>query len=257
MPGLIKKAERPSLFWLVTEPCRAVAEISFSYSYKRFFKEKPNGDGHPVMVLPGFMGTDRSTSTLRKYLDDMGYDVYDWGLGRNIGNVHALPVLLERLAAIHEDAGEPVSLVGWSLGGVYARQLAKAKPHIVRQVITMGSPFKNLTRPNNVEWIYTMISGGKKATDTHQEILSNLPLPAPVPTTAIYSKEDGIVHWETCMEDEDDTHQNIQVRGSHFGLVANTAVLAIIADRLRYDKSNWLPFKPKGALDGLLFYPSL
>jgi pimeloyl-ACP methyl ester carboxylesterase len=239
----------------MTEPSRAITELGISYSYNRIFKNKLRGDGHPIMVIPGFMSTKKSTAVLRNYLSDMGYDVYDWGLGRNIGKVEHILYLLESIDEIYKKTGMPITLIGWSLGGIYARQLAKERPDLVRQVITLGSPFKNVTRPNNVEWVYSLISGGKKAKDTHDALLRNFPLPAPVPTTAIYSKEDGIVHWNTCMEDEDEIHQNVQVRGSHCGLGVNPSVLNIIADRLQYEKNNWQYFKPKGIVDSLLFYP--
>lgn len=257
MLSIMKKNKRPSLFWLVTEPSRAITEFGLAYSYSSLVKTKEQGDGHPVMIIPGFMGSERSTGMLRSFLKDRGYVVYDWGLGRNVGKVEDLIVLLERVEAIHKKTGQTVSLIGWSLGGVYARQIAKQKPHLIRQVITLGSPFRNLTKPNNIEWFYSLITLGKKAKDTHEVLLNDFPRPAPVPTTAIYSKEDGIVHWDTCMEDEDELHQNIQVRGSHCGLGANPSVFSIIADRLRYHKGNWRHFRPKGVVDSLLFYPSL
>jgi pimeloyl-ACP methyl ester carboxylesterase len=254
---MLSFSQRPSFFWLMTEPGRAITELGISYSYNHFFKNTQQGDGHPVMVIPGFMSTKHSTKVLRNYMGELGYDVYDWGMGRNTGKVEHIFYLLESIDEIYKKTGKQITVIGWSLGGIYARQLAKEKPELVRQVITMGSPFKNLTRPNNVEWIYSLISGGKKAKDTNHALLSNFPLPAPVPTTAIYSKEDGIVHWDTCMEDEDEIHQNIQVRGSHCGLGVNPSVLSVIADRLQYDKNNWRYFKPKGLVDSLLFYPSL
>ena len=102
-----------------------------------------------------------------------------------------------------------------------------------------------------------MISGGKKVRDLDNQLLANLPLPAPVPTTAIYSKQDGIVPWQMCMEaQETPTHQNIEVRSSHIGLAVNPSVLTVISDRLKYDKENWEPFKPKGYVRKRLFFPS-
>lgn len=257
MLNIIKNTERPSFLWFITEPSRAITELGFSYSYKRIFKTESTGDGHPVMVLPGFMSTQKSTTILRNFISESGYDTYDWGLGRNVGKLEYMELLLERLEAISQKTGQQVSLVGWSLGGVFARQLAKERPDLIRQVITLGSPFKDIIKPNNIEWVYSLISGGRKAKDINHALLKNLPLPAPVPTTAIYSKEDGIVHWQTCMEDEDEMHQNIQVRGSHCGLGVNPSVLSIIADRLQRDRQNWTFFKPKGIVDSLLFYPSL
>jgi alpha/beta superfamily hydrolase len=250
--------KRPSFFWLATEPSRALTELGMSYSYNAIFKAEKKGDGHPVMILPGFMSTKVSTSVLRNHLTKLGYQVHDWGMGRNLGKVEYMPIVIEMLEVIYQKTGHPISLIGWSLGGIFARQLAKERPDLIRQVITLGSPFADVTHPNNVEWIYSMISGGKTAKDLNKDLLENLPLPAPVPTTAIYSKEDGVVPWRACLElQEDALHQNIQVRGSHIGMGVNPTVLAIITDRLTYHRNNWQHFKPKGLVDNLLFYPSL
>lgn len=249
--------KRPSVFWLVTELGRAATELGVTYSYQKLQKSKPNGDGHPVLILPGFMATEKSTVLLRKHVQDLGYTAYDWGMGRNRGNIEYLPFLSSTVRELHKKHGQKVSIIGWSLGGVFARQIAKDNAHIVRQVITLGSPFLDIGRPNNIAWLHTLITGGKTVKDVDRDLIDNLPLPAPVPTTAIYTKEDGIVPWEACMEmQEDDWHQNIQVRGSHCGLGVNTSVLGIIADRLQYHAHNWQHFKPKGKIEELLFYPS-
>jgi pimeloyl-ACP methyl ester carboxylesterase len=251
-------SKRPSLLWLMTEPGRALAELGMAYSLKKFYKSDTVGDGHPVMILPGFMSTHTSTKILREYIGELGYNVFDWGLGRNYGKVEYMELLIESLDELFLKNKQQISLVGWSLGGVFARQLAKERPELVRQVITLGSPFRGITEPNNVEWIFTAISGGKKAENTNHALLANLPIPAQVPTTAIYSKEDGIVSWEMCMElEEDDIHQNIQVRGSHIGLGVNPSVLSVVADRLQYTRDNWRYFKPRNTVENLFLYPSL
>lgn len=249
--------ERPSLFWLLTETGRAVTELGFSIPYRKFFVPKNQGDGHPVLVLPGFMSTDTSTRPLRNFIDDLGYTAYGWDLGRNTAKIEFLHLLVDKLEAIYEEHQEPVSLIGWSLGGVFARQIAKEKPALIRQVVTLGSPFKGVHEPNNVAWIYDIISNGKRVKDNDPVLFENIPLPAPVPTTAVYTKEDGIVPWHLCLEDEDEIHQNIQVRGSHFGLGVNLTVLEIIADRLLYNSENWSFFRPNHFVKDLLFYPSL
>jgi Palmitoyl protein thioesterase len=256
---MVQSVGRPSVLWLLSEPSRALLEIGASYPFSSLFtKTNKSGDGHPVLVIPGFMGSDTSTVILRKFIKNLGYDVYDWGLGRNVGKIEYIELLLERLDEIHQKTGKQISLVGWSLGGVFARQLAKERPDIIRQVITLGSPFAGLTEPNNASWAYTLITGGQKVKEINEIFLQNLPLPAPVPTTAIYSKEDGIVQWKTCMEKtEDKLHQNIQVHGSHIGLGANPSVLSIIADRLKFGKNNWSKFEPTGLLKNKILYPSL
>lgn len=250
--------ERPSLFWLLTEGGRAITELGLSIPYRKFFADRKKGDGHPILVLPGFMATDTSTKPIRRYLDSLGYEAYTWDLGRNTAKIKFIELLIDRLVEVSEYHEEPVSLIGWSLGGVFARQLAKAKPEMVRQVITLGSPFQGIHQPNNVAWVYNLISGGKRIKDIDPVLFENIPLPAPVPTTAIYTKEDGIVPWELCVEKEETAiHQNIQVRGSHLGLGVNHAVLDIIADRLQYSADNWEHFSPKSIVKDILFYPSL
>lgn len=252
MTNHARNTKRPSLFWLVTEPGRALTEWGLNISLQKIAPARANGDGHPVMVLPGFMTSHTSTKPLRDYIAQLGYEVFDWGLGRNLGKVEYMELLLESLDEIYQLRQREISLVGWSLGGVFARQLAKERPDIIRQVITLGSPFAGLTEPNNVEWIYTLISGGRKAGNTNHYLLENLPLPAPLPTTAVFSREDGVVAWQTCMEQAPGPlHQNIQVRGSHLGLGVNPGVWAVIADRLQYDKHNWKPFEAKGILQQL------
>ncbi len=248
---------RPSLFWLLTEGGRAFTELGFFIPYRRFLAAKNYGDQHPVMVLPGFMASDVSTAPLRKFLTESGYQAYGWDLGRNTAKVEFLDLLLDKLESVYETHGEKISLIGWSLGGVFARQLAKAKPALIRQVITLGSPFKGISEPNNVAWIYNFISNGKRASDIDPILYEDIPLPAPVPTTAVYTKEDGIVPWQLCLEEEDEIHQNIQVRGSHFGLGVNPTVMEIIADRLLYNSDNWEYFRETNILKDFLFYPSL
>ena len=159
---------RPSLFNLLSEPGMAILEKSISIPYKKIFARTAKGDGHPVMVLPGFMGSETSTKALREYIAKLGYDVYDWGMGRNFGKLDYVDLLLTRVDEIYFQTGQPVSLIGWSLGGVYARQIAKENPKKVRQLITMGSPFSGLTEPNNISWLYSLISGGKKVNHINQ-----------------------------------------------------------------------------------------
>jgi Palmitoyl protein thioesterase len=255
---MIESVGRPSLFWLLSEPGRALLEMGASYPFKRVYQKKLSGDGHPVMILPGFLSSSTSTKTLRKFVVDQGYEVYDWGLGRNMGKLEYMELLLERLDEIHIKTGREISLIGWSLGGVFARQLAKERPNIIRQIITLGSPFAGISEPNNIDWIYELLNYGKKVKDVNQTLLNDLPKPANVPTTAIFSKIDGVVPWKYCKETvEDDLHQNIEVRSSHLGMGVNLAVLTVIEDRLLYGKENWKKFKPRGIMNNKIVFPSL
>jgi len=251
-------SKKPRFLWFATEAVRAVAELGLSVPYRRLYKSCQEGDGHPVLVLPGFMASDFSTGPLRQFVDSLGYHSYTWGLGRNYGQVYFLDNLVEKVASIYKEHNQKVTIIGWSLGGIYARQLAKKNPKIVRQVITFGSPFRGITEPNNASWLYNLLPGRKRVVDLDPKLLNDLPKPALVPTTAIYSKEDGMVPWEVCMEAEETCiHQNIQVRGSHLGLGVNPSVLEIVADRLLYSEANWVHFRAASIVKDLLFYPSL
>ncbi len=237
--------KKPSFFLFATESGRAIAEYGL-YRIGHHFMDKSNqGKGHPVLVIPGFMASDWSTGPLRRFLDDLGYNSYTWDLGRNYGSPNYVQALHDRLKAIQSENQEKVTLVGWSLGGVYAREVARDFPDLVQQVITLGSPFAGLTKKNNVAWLYKLISGNE-VSDINPEFLDRLKEPPPVPVTAIYTKGDGIVSWEHCMEKEAEEYplvQNIEVYGSHCGLGHNLAVLKLIANRLN-QQGEWKPFSP-------------
>ena len=217
----------------------------------------PRGDGHPVMVLPGFITTDISTTVLRRYLDHLGYDSHAWELGRNLGPRaigHAGEHLVARLDAIHDQVGQKISLIGWSLGGVMARLLSRRLPDLVRQVITLGSPFAGDPRASNVWRTYETLTGQRIKDEHTQAQLEESRAVPPVPSTAIYSKGDGIVAWQNCREPGGDTTDNIEVHGSHVGLGVNPAVLYAIADRLALADGAWRPFSRRGLR--ALVYPS-
>ncbi len=250
--------KKPSLFWLLTESGRALFEYGTFLPFQALQKESHEADGHPVMVLPGFMATDYSTGPLRKFINKLGYNAVGWGEGRNYARENYLGNLLAKLDNLYLETGQPISLIGWSLGGIFARQLAKERPEIVRQVITLGSPFSGVSLPNNAVWIYRLLTKGRGTESVDPALLADIPKPAPVPTTAVYTKEDGVVPWEVCMEKlVDKWHQNVQVRGSHLGLGVNPGVMKIIEDRLKYTKEDWTHFESTNIVQDILFYPSL
>lgn len=251
------ESQKPSIFWLMTEGGRALLEWSTFLPYQLYKRNQSNGDGHPVIVFPGFMATDTSTRGLRSFLDDIGYNSYGWDVGRNYGDPDTVEKLVEMIEFLYRSHLKKVSIIGWSLGGIYARQVAKELPHIVRQVITMGSPFGGIDHPNNAVWIYKLITGGQGIAKIDASYLQEIPRPAPVPTTAIYSKQDGVVPWRACMEIESPIHQNIQVRSSHFGFGVNPAVLHIIADRLLLKDENWIKWEVKKTFGSSLLYPHI
>lgn len=225
---------------------RAIPEFGAFLGALPLLSLAPRGDGHPVMVLPGLVTSDISTRPLRAFLRRQGYAVCGWGLGRNFGPRPGIQEgMLTLLRELSETHGRKVSLVGWSLGGVYARQLAKMDPDRVRSVITLGSPFGGKPTATNAWRIYEMVSG-KRAGDVDANFGGALADPPPVPTTAIFSRTDGICAWQICVEQVSPTTENIEVQGSHCGLGHNPAVVYAVADRLAQAEGEWRPFHRSG-----------
>jgi pimeloyl-ACP methyl ester carboxylesterase len=245
-----ERMEPPSKALLLLE-ARAVYEFAAFLGAYPWLRRLPAGDGHPVMVLPGFVASDGSTRPLRAFLRDRGYAAHGWQLGRNLGFRPGLDEQqLARLRELRRRHGRRVSLIGWSLGGVYARELAKRAPDEVRQVITLGSPFKGDVRATHASRLYEMLAG-----HTVEEARARVDLakPPPVPTTAIFSRSDGIVAWQCCIEDEGPRSESVEVRSSHCGLGHHPAALYVIADRLAQPEEAWTPFARSGLRS--LFYP--
>lgn len=252
-----ERIEPPSKLLALSELPRALAELGALPWAAPLLLNAPRGDGHPVLVLPGFITTDVSTSLLRHYLELLGYAPYGWELGRNLGPKaigRQGEKLIERLEAIHAETGRKVSIIGWSLGGVMARQVARRRPDMVRQVISLGSPFTGDPRATNVLRAYESLSGQRIGDKDTQAQLRESATTPPVPSTAIFTKADGIVAWQNCCEPEDAATDNIEVYGSHCGLGINASVLYAIADRLAQPEGEWAPFERKGLR--ALVYPS-
>lgn len=231
---------------------RVVVELGSFVALRRAMRRLPKGDGHPVIVLPGFLASDRSTAPLRGLLRDLGYQSHGWDMGRNIRfnseRELALHALLDR---VHAKAGRRVSLIGWSLGGVFAREMAKQAPEKVRQVISLGSPISNDRRHTNASQLFERLNG-KEPEPMQQGRYRALDEAPPVPTTSIYSRSDGIVAWRGSVQKPGIQTDNIEVRASHCGLGVNPMVMYVIADRLAQAEDAWHPFDRSG-WRGLLF----
>lgn len=211
-------------------------------------RRAPRGDGHPVLVLPGLGASDASTRVLRGFLRDRGYYVHAWRLGRNLGpRPKTVEGLRERVAEVAERHRRPMSVIGWSLGGIYAREIARAVPSLVRQVITLGSPYR-LHDPaaSNARLLYGLVTAGGSAGDPRPPEDEREPLAAPA--TSIYTRTDGVVPWEACVEPPSATSESIEVIASHSGLGHHPAVLWVIADRLAQPERQWQPFHPRGPI---------
>src|SRR5689334_12270304 len=243
------KSTGPALHWYLTEPGRSVVDLGQLATARAVLRDAPRGDGHPVLVLPGLLASDSSTTSLRAFLRRQGYWAHGWKLGRNLGPTPAVVAgIRDRLQELADRHGTAVSLIGWSLGGIYARELARQLPHEVRDVITLGSPyrldgpaampayrvFKLLSRLHDPE-------AGIPPPEHTRPLLS-------VPATSVYSEQDGIVPWQYCVETPGPRRQNVAVTGSHLGYGHNPAVLWLAADRLAQPAGYWQPFVPPVSL---------
>jgi pimeloyl-ACP methyl ester carboxylesterase len=207
-------AERPGWQVAIREARAAPEFASFAMAAAPLLALSSRGDGHAVVVLPGLGGNDASTAPLRWFLGRLGYRCSGWGLGTNRGFGRTVTDGLDRLLAARHEHG-PVSLVGWSLGGVHAIELARCRPDAVRSVVTLGSPLLGRRHP-----------------------------PAGIPTTSIFSRSDGIVAWNRSLLAAGARRENVEVRGSHLGLGHNPAVAIVVADRLSQQPETWQPFEP-------------
>ncbi len=231
---------RPGLGLLLLEG-RAVLELVALLVAYPLLRRAPRGDGHPVLVLPGFMASDFSTRLLRSFLRDRGYAAHGWKLGLNRGPTpQTVARLVQRLHELHQRYGRRVSLIGWSLGGVFARELARAFPAEVRQVITLATPFRNLEAVN----VPAFVLARRRPHPNEAAFRERLQLPLSVPLTAVYSRTDGIASWQSCVAEPGPQSESIEVASSHLGIGHHPVVLLTIANRLAQPEAGWRPFRP-------------
>jgi pimeloyl-ACP methyl ester carboxylesterase len=205
---------------------RAVPEFAAFLGSAPLARLAPRGDGHPVLVLPGLYADDLSTRPLRWFLRQRNYWVHGWQLGSNRGpNSQTAEGLSRRLSDLADRHGRSVSIVGWSMGGVFARSMAARTPESVRSVITLGSPLRLLGGPRRLS----------------------------MPSTSVYSRTDAVVSYRQSIDPKGPLQESVEVRGSHLGLGHNPAVLYVVADRLAQPVGQWEPFDPPRALSHL--YP--
>jgi len=247
-------AGNPRLLHQLLEP-RAFLEMAALPWYLPILAGTPRGDGHPVLLLPGFMADEATLVVLKLFLQNRGYEVESWGFGRNVGfsSKHA-NALDQKIRYLHHRSGRKVSLLGWSLGGMFALHGAHEAPECVRSVITLGSPVTmdpaGSQSPPLIKALYRLIVH-PMGTAAHltQPRAKNLRRRKvlPVPISCIYSLTDGVVPPQEATIDGDPAfHENIRVPGSHVGLGFNALVLWIVADRLAQPEDRWRPFVPSG-----------
>ncbi len=238
-------ALRPPNAWLMMLEGRAPWEYAALLAASPWLRKLPRGDGHPVLVFPGLGANDLTTQPLRRFLDQLGYQTHPWGQGFNFGPRHGV---LEQCSAqirrLFRHHARPVSLIGWSLGGIYARELAKELPDHARCVITLGTPFTGHPRATNAWRFFEMVSGQRVSDPA---LLAGIREAPPVPCTSIYSRSDGVVAWRCSVQEPGPQRENIEVHASHLGLGLNPLALYAVADRLAQPLGQWQPFEPHGA----------
>ncbi len=246
----IDATPRPPHRWLAMVEGRAVFELAAFIATRPLLGMLPKGDGHPVLVLPGFLASDSSTGPLRRLLAQLGYETHGWGLGRNVKvDANRVRDMTRLLLEIFRDGDRKVSIIGWSLGGVFARELAKMHPEAVRQVISLGSPIRDDRRHTNASNLFEFLNG-KEPEALRDGQFRDLNTAPPVPTTSILTRSDGIVHWRGSVQQPMHGHgqtENIEVHASHVGLGVNPSVMIAIADRLQQPEGHWKPFSPRRA----------
>lgn len=235
----------PPSRWLLLLEASAPLEYAASLAAAPWLLNAPRGDGHAVIVYPGFLASDFSTRPLRRLLRTLGHDAHGWGQGRNLGaRATTLAQALDQVHALHASTGRRVSLVGWSLGGLYARELAKRAPQAVRQVLSLGSPFTGPRDANRATRTYRWLQRGQAPAPIRHEELHE---PPPCPTTSIFSRSDGIVAWRCSVQAPGALAESIEVRASHLGLGVNPFALYALADRLAQPEGAWQAFDRDGA----------
>lgn len=238
-------ALRPSWALLAAEPFRAALELA-RHQWVKTAPARP-GDGHPVVIFPGLGADGHSVATLREHCRALGYPAFDWGQGFNTGPQGDLDTWLaaleEQVSTLLAGHSQPATFIGWSLGGLYAREVGKLMAPRLRQVITIGTPFNADADHTHAGWLYRLLSNS--STELGPALSQRLRTPPPLRTTSIYSRSDGVVAWQTCRHGRRSRLvQEIEVAGSHIGMGWNREVLDAVADRLAQPPGPWKRYSP-------------
>lgn len=230
---------RPARMLQAAELPRALWGLASLASSRAMLASAPPGDGRPIMLLPGLVNDDLSNVFLRRYLDSLGYRCVGWGLGRNLG-ARAIGAdgakLLRRIEALRDEAGEPITLIGVSLGGIIARFAAHRLPGDIREVITIASPYAGNPRDTNVWRAFEWLTGERVDSDAVMTRRAEVLRPLPVPATAIWSRSDGLVGGPICYAPGEQGCRAIEVKAGHMGVQWRPEVLRTVAEVLGGDR---------------------
>lgn len=233
----------------------AQAFVQMLWSWPAVQQAAPAGDGHPVLLIPGFGVVEATLSPLCRALREKGYDAHTWGGGFNLGlsegKIDLLRSTLERL--YRDNGNRKVTVIGHSLGGLFARELAREFPEFVRDAISIGSPFGvGLSDDKNAVWtpirtLVELMNAGHvsiKDEDTAKRLLT----PPPVPVTSVFSKMDTVANWKVCLNPATPKTENIEIKNaSHLGLVYHPGTIAAVLDRLAQPEGAWKPYADASA----------
>jgi pimeloyl-ACP methyl ester carboxylesterase len=233
----------PSVLALLEAP-RALAEYASFATVSRLLVAGRDGQGRPVLVLPGLLADDRSTRPLRRLLNSAGYTAYGWRLGMNIGPtpriISGMDAVLDEITDVH---GEPASVIGWSLGGMLGHDLVSRHPGAIDRLITLGSPLYS-TDPSQSRGSLFYDEYAAAHLPEYSRDSWRPPAALSMPATSIFSKTDGVVRWQTCLHPPGPLRENIEVYCSHCGLGCHPAAAYAILDRLAAPTDPWPKFVP-------------
>jgi pimeloyl-ACP methyl ester carboxylesterase len=221
---------RPPARWeLLRETGVLYERLALLASISRIRRSAPRGSGEPVMVIPGFATDDSWTARLRTFLAAIGYEAHGWDLGRNKGRVpHLIPKVIGQCERLADESGQPVRLIGWSLGGYLAREAARQRPELLERVITLGAPI--VGGPTYTASAPAYIKKGYDIAEIAATVLEREKQPLMKHVFAVYSRSDGVVAWRACIDTFNNPFvEHHEVASTHLGMVNSPRVFRLVA----------------------------